>query len=109
MKYLTTLLMCLACISCGTMKTVDAQRDNIIVTYGSSKTYCESIPRVYSGAVYNFCLVYGEPRHQATPTATGDGVPIVFLDFILSSAADTLVLPYTAYLQLTQGSIQVVE
>jgi len=84
---------------CGTAMTViqgdaDAARD-----LRKHKTNCQSIPRVYSGLAYDFCVLDAPPDHS------GFLVPFLLLDLPLSGIFDTLSLPYTIYRQATEGSI----
>ena len=84
---------------CGSVLTLlqddaDAARD-----LRKQKTYCQSIPRIYSGLAYDFCVL------NAPPDPTGFLVPFVLLDLPLSGMFDTLALPYTIYQQLVDGNI----
>lgn len=65
------------------------------------KTYCQSIPRVYSGVAFDFCALH------AAPDPTGVLIPFVLLDIAASGVADTVVLPYTIYRQSRYGSIEI--
>jgi uncharacterized protein YceK len=86
---------------CGTIKTLNDEEgaaDNL----AKWKSNCYSIPRVYSGAAYQFCNLDGPPRsgsHWAAPT--------IAMDLAISGIADTILLPYTGYLQYQQGDIKV--
>jgi len=89
----------LALTGCGTVVTV--LQDDAAAAQGlrRQKTYCQSIPRVYSGLSYDFCVL------NAPPDPTGILVPLVLLDLTLSGALDTVVLPYTIYRQGVDGNI----
>jgi uncharacterized protein YceK len=86
---------------CGTIKTLSDEEgaaDNL----AKWQSNCHSIPRAYSGAAYQFCNLNGPPRsgpHWAAPPIT--------LDMVISGIADTILLPYTGFLQYQQGDIQV--
>lgn len=84
---------------CGTVSTV--LQDDATAAQGlrKQKTYCQSIPRVYSGLAYDFCVL------NAPPDPTGILVPFVLLDLALSGVLDTAVLPYTLYRQGVDGNI----
>ncbi|KPG95240.1 hypothetical protein AEQ67_21710 [Pseudomonas sp. RIT-PI-q] len=84
---------------CGTVSTV--LQDDAAAAQGlrKQKTYCQSIPRVYSGLAYDFCVL------NAPPDPTGILVPFVLLDLALSGLLDTAVLPYTLYRQGVDGNI----
>lgn len=91
---------------CGTVNTV--VRGDAIASRNlkETKTYCESIPRVYSGVSYDFCTLYGAPapEHAWQPSNI---VLTVFFDFLLSGALDTIALPYTIYRQSNDGNIKI--
>ncbi|MDI3275503.1 YceK/YidQ family lipoprotein [Pseudomonas sp. MDT1-16] len=91
----------LALSGCGTAVTV--LQDDAEATRGlrKQKTYCQSIPRIYSGLAYDFCVL------NAPPDPTGFLVPFVLLDLTLSGVLDTVALPYTIYRQTTDGNISI--
>jgi uncharacterized protein YceK len=95
----------LTLVGCGTINTVF--RDDSVASHNLKKaqTYCESIPRIYSGVAYNFCVLNG-PSNIHGPLATGL-VPLMFFDFVASGVFDTVVLPYTVYRQSTDGGIDI--
>ncbi|MCS4248194.1 MULTISPECIES: YceK/YidQ family lipoprotein [unclassified Pseudomonas] len=97
----TTILsvVALALNGCGTLNTV--LRDDVAATreLRNQKTYCQSIPRVYSGLAFDFCLL------NAAPDYTGVLLPLVLVDMAASGVADTVVLPYTIYQQNTLGNL----
>jgi uncharacterized protein YceK len=86
---------------CGTIKTLNDEK-------GASddlarwKSNCQSIPRAYSGVAYQFCNLDAPPRSGPHWAVT----PIA-LDMVVSGVADTLVLPYTGYMQYQHGDIKV--
>ena len=86
---------------CGTAVTVLQDDAEAARALRKQKTYCQSIPRVYSGLAYDFCAL------NAPPDPTGILVPLVLLDLTLSGAFDTVVLPYTLYRQSTDGNIRI--
>lgn len=89
----------LALSGCGTLNTV--LRDDVAATreLRKQKTYCQSIPRVYSGLAFDFCVL------NAPPDYTGVLVPLVLVDLAASGIADTVVLPYTIYQQNMLGNL----
>lgn len=95
----------LTLVGCGTVTTV--LRDDAVVSTDlkKQKTYCQSIPRVYSGVAYDFCVLNGPPNSMGA-VAIND-VPWVYFDFLASGVLDTLVLPYTIYRQSVDGSIDI--
>jgi len=102
---LTALLVATVTVAgCGTLNTVAG--GDVVTRQNLQKahTYCESIPRVYSGVSYDFCLLNGAPS-SGPGWATINSVPLVFLDFGFSGVLDTAALPYTIYRQSADGSI----
>jgi uncharacterized protein YceK len=89
----------LALSGCGTVNTVMQQDHDAARSLRHQKTYCQSIPRVYSGLAYDFCVLNG------SPDPSGFLVPFVLLDMPLSAVFDTLSLPYTIYRQATDGNL----
>ncbi|WP_256345649.1 YceK/YidQ family lipoprotein [Pseudomonas sp. PD9R] len=91
----------LALTGCGTVATVLQDEAEAAQGLRRQKTYCQSIPRIYSGLAYDFCAL------NAPPDPTGILVPLVLLDLALSGALDTVVLPYTVYRQGMDGNIRI--
>ena len=90
---------------CGTINTTfrhDAVASNKLARWDS---HCDSVPRIYSGTVFDYCTLDAEPRK-----ITGsDGFPapaLIVFDMGLSAVADTVLLPYSIYLQNKQGDIK---
>lgn len=101
MKYI--LLLAVYLTGCGTVTTVVQSDMSIGLDLKKSKTSCVEIPRVYSGAAYDFCKV------DSMPETIG---PLFWLEFYvfdlpISIIADTIVLPFTGYQQATKGNIKV--
>jgi len=99
------ILLSLMCIqACGTITTLSESDTQISSRLTKQDTYCESLPRVYSGVSYDFCKLNSKP----TGTAIDVGVGFYLFDGLLSAATDTLVLPYTIVQQSDKGSMQIV-
>ncbi|AQT92171.1 hypothetical protein AOA57_14090 [Pseudomonas sp. 2588-5] len=98
---------------CGTINTVF--RPDVVTSQNlkDSRSHCESVPRIYSGMIYGFCTLNGEPRagkslkDQTLTDHAGNALPIVAIEFVASGVLDTLVLPYTIYRQNKDGSIEI--
>jgi hypothetical protein len=100
--------------ACGTIDTVF--RDESVAKNHMKKadTYCDFLPRVYSGLSYDFCYLNSEPSsHQSYTQITSNGswpqsepVPWPIVDMAFSGILDTAALPYTIYKQRTEGSIE---
>lgn len=86
---------------CGTVNSVIRKDGDTARELRLIKTYCQSIPRVYSGVAFDFCALH------AAPDPTGVLIPFVLLDIAASGVADTVVLPYTIYRQANDGNISV--
>ncbi|MCU1724043.1 YceK/YidQ family lipoprotein [Pseudomonas sp. 5P_5.1_Bac1] len=91
---------------CGTINTVVRGDDVTARNLKEWGTHCASVPRIYSGAVYNFCILNGEPNATAQAPGAPASIPFVIWDIALSGALDTLVLPYTVYRQVEDGNIE---
>ncbi|UVL43439.1 YceK/YidQ family lipoprotein [Pseudomonas sp. B21-040] len=91
----------LALTGCGTAMTVFQDDEDAARGLRKQKTYCQSIPRVYSGLAYDFCVL------NAPPDPTGFLVPFVLLDLTLSGVLDTVCLPYTVYRQTVDGNLSI--
>ncbi len=101
-----TFFLSILMAGCGTVNTVVGGDATASRGLKKAETYCDSIPRVYSGVSYNFCLLHAEP--YAINTQHGiDGVPLLAMDFVLSGMLDTVALPYTIYRQCTDGNIEI--
>ena len=104
-RYVLLAVWCFSLLGCGTVNTVlhgdEVTRRNL----KQEKTYCEAIPRVYSGVSYDLCILNGPP--QDTGLVTLGFVPLQILDFIPSVILDTLALPYTIYRQSEEGNIEI--
>ncbi|MFD1582781.1 YceK/YidQ family lipoprotein [Microbulbifer halophilus] len=64
-------------------------------------TSCESIPRVYSGVSYNACKMHSNSNSIYLAWVLGFYV----FDSVLSTATDTVALPYTIYAQNKRGNL----
>ena len=104
MKYLAILLGPLVLTGCGTINTVFRADEVASHQLTQWQSQCDTVPRVYSGAMLDFCALHAEPGHYSS----GYGQPsagLMLVDMLLSGVADTVVLPYTLYLQHRDGSI----
>ncbi|WP_223545676.1 YceK/YidQ family lipoprotein [Pseudomonas sp. A-B-19] len=94
-------VLSLSLMGCGTAATVLQDEAEAAQGLRRQKTYCQSIPRIYSGLAYDFCVL------NAPPDPTGILVPLVLMDLAVSGALDTVVLPYTIYRQSVDGNISI--
>ncbi|MCF5702214.1 YceK/YidQ family lipoprotein [Pseudomonas syringae] len=86
---------------CGSALTVLQDDADVARDMRKQKTYCQSIPRIYSGLAFDFCVL------NAPPDPTGFLVPFVLLDLPLSGVFDTVSLPYTLYRQIEDGNLNI--
>lgn len=107
MKIVAMIMLALCCCSCATVLTIAPDNNHVRIEYRGKKSYCKDIPRVYSGVMYNFCYLYGEPSRTPNLGSTVGGTPFFVIDATLSLVADTIVIPYTAYQQAEKGNIKV--
>ncbi|PNG44939.1 hypothetical protein A1354_03620 [Pseudomonas asplenii] len=86
-------------VGCGSVLTVLQDDADVARDMRKQKTYCQSIPHIYSGLAFDFCVL------NAPPDPSGFLVPFVLLDLPLSAVFDTVALPYTVYRQVTDGNL----
>lgn len=107
-KIRMTVLMWFAALilsGCGTLTTVFQANSVTRHKLKQVETKCESVPRVYSGMAYDFCLLRGKPSRAALWLFPMPD--LVMVDITLSAALDTVFLPYTIYEQIQRGSIYI--
>lgn len=92
---------------CGTINTVFRSDEVAGHNLKERKTYCDSIPRVYSGVFYDLCVLHAPTNEGKKYSATVGFFPLEIIDFIPSGVLDTLVLPYTIYRQNVDGNIEI--
>ncbi|MDX1679003.1 YceK/YidQ family lipoprotein [Arsukibacterium sp.] len=107
MKTLIPVMVILSLTGCATVKTLPASTTHVSIEHEGKKSYCQSIPRIYSGFSYNLCKLNGEPSRQANLGSSFNNVPFFIIDGTFSFVADTAALPYTLYTQSKHGNIDV--
>lgn len=107
MKGFVPILLVLSTFSCATIKTINPPKNHINISHYGKKSYCENIPRIYSGLSYNICLLYGEPSKSVNIGSSFNNIPFVVIDTAFSAITDTVVLPYTIVMQVDKGSLKV--
>lgn len=107
MKILIAAILIISCTACSTFKTVAPDRGRVDITSQGYDSNCNKIPRIYSGVSYNVCLLNSEPNSNSIGGFGLMGVPLIFIDTVCSAVADTVILPYTIYTQVSDGSIKV--
>ena len=94
----------LALSGCGTAVTMLQDDAETAKDLRQRQTYCQSIPRAYSGLAYDFCILNAPPGNTAG-TAQMGFIPLIFFDLVASGVLDTIILPYTIYRQSEDGSL----
>lgn len=94
-------VLSLALSGCGTVSTVLQDDADAARGLRRHKSYCQSLPRIYSGLAYDFCIL------NAPPDPTGILAPLILLDLSVSGILDTVSLPYTICRQISVGNLQV--
>ncbi len=99
-------MLTLVVTGCGTINTVF--RDDSVTSrnLAKSSSYCGTVPRVYSGVMYDFCILHAPPA-DSDNYGTVQNVYWPVIDSIASAALDTLLLPYTIVRQNDEGSIEI--
>jgi uncharacterized protein YceK len=93
-KNILFFIVLIAINGCSTIYTVSTEPE--ILKQEACSNEC-SIPRVYSGTAFGICGI--------TQKNSGQGGAIMFWDLLLSVPADTVILPFTAFMQVKEGSI----
>ncbi|MFN1651212.1 YceK/YidQ family lipoprotein [Vibrio rotiferianus] len=107
MKKQLALMAALTMQGCATVETINPPNNHVRISHEGKRSYCQDIPKIYSGVNYNMCLLNGEPSYSENTGPKIDGVPFFVFDTVFSAIADTLVLPYTITMQAEKGSIDV--
>ncbi|CAI8935982.1 MULTISPECIES: YceK/YidQ family lipoprotein [Pseudomonas] len=105
MNIQTVLLAVLMLTGCGTVQTVAFSDKASVDQLKAKKTYCGAVPRIYSGATYDFCMLHAERPDDVDAFNYNNASPGLVVDAAVSGVLDTLLLPYTIYKQQTDGSI----
>ena len=105
MKTQAMLLAALLLAGCGTIQTVVRGDEVAAESLKEQKSYCGAVPRIYSGVSYDFCSLNAPLKKGLDAQDHTDAPAVVLIDVVMSSALDTLLLPYTIYRQQADGSI----
>ena len=107
MKTIICIALTLFASACSTIKTVEPTQNHVAISHGKYKSYCKSIPRVYSGISHNICTLYGQSNKSASTNTANHSFDYWAVDSAFSLVSDTIILPYTIYSQIDKGSIDV--
>ncbi|SEE31793.1 YceK/YidQ family lipoprotein [Pseudomonas deceptionensis] len=108
-RYAVLIGLSVSLVGCGTINTVVRGDEVTRRDLQKRNTYCDSIPRVYSGVAYDLCILHGPSKTITQDLVTPVLLPLRLLDLIPSAVLDTLVLPYTIYRQSTDDSIDLAQ
>jgi uncharacterized protein YceK len=97
--------MSLLLSGCGSINTVLRGDEVTSRELIDAKSYCATVPRIYSGVYYDFCVLNAPAPDQ--PSRSGYGMPGLFVDAVACAVLDTVALPYTIYQQSQDGSIEI--
>ena len=108
MKKVTLLMgLIMAISSCSTVTTIAPKNNSVNMGRLGHNSYCNEIPRIYSGVSYVGCLLFSEQGTNKHTRSDASDVPMAIIDGVFSVVADTAVLPYTIYRQSEDGNIKV--
>ena len=92
MNIIITIIFCCLITGCGTILSHVEGDDYVDVGH-------QTLPRVYSGVVLDYRMLY-HPQYSESNNVE----PFFFLDLPISFVLDTVILPYTGYKQIVNGS-----
>jgi len=97
--YIVFLTLISSFLSCATYKTVVPSQQRLIIENRETLEgeECVSIPRIYSGVGYSFCVMTNKVRLKSDHS---DVASLPF-DFV----ADSVLLPYTICRQIFDGNL----
>jgi len=105
MKLIALSALGLVLSGCGSINTVLRGDEVTSRELIDQKSYCATVPRVYSGVYYDFCLLNAPaPEHASR---SGYNMPGLLIDAAVCAVLDTVALPYTVYRQSQDGSIEI--
>ncbi|WP_458717605.1 YceK/YidQ family lipoprotein [Pseudomonas gregormendelii] len=79
----------------------------MVSTLKWSQTNCAALPRVFSGLVYDLCVLNGPPPAEAAVRGPYiNDTPFILFDIIASAVFDVVSLPYTVYSQAAHGNLE---
>ena len=105
MKVQALMLSAVLLTGCGTVQTVAFSDKFSVDQLKTEKTYCGAVPRIYSGATYDFCMLHAEKPDDVDAFNYNNASFGLVVDAAVSGVLDTFLLPYTIYKQQADGSI----
>ncbi|BBM03367.1 YceK/YidQ family lipoprotein [Microbulbifer sp. GL-2] len=104
MNRVITVALTLILAGCGTANTVGGDNYTVGSALTKEGSYCETLPRIYSGVAYNICKMNSKPKNFGTII-----LACTVVDSVFSAALDTAALPYTIYTQNMHGNFDLRE
>lgn len=86
---------------CASIATWSSSDPALAQFLQNRRTHCESLPRIYSGFLFDYCWLDSEPQ----PVYGSAPMLLLIADGLLSGIADTVALPFTLVQQRQQGDI----
>lgn len=107
MRFLSLCCLLYGLSGCGTINSVFVPDPVVVSTLKWSQTNCAALPRVFSGFVYDLCVLNGPPRAEAGVRGLHvNDTPFILFDIMASAVFDVVLLPYTAYYQIAYGNLE---
>jgi len=91
-------------VGCGTFNTVTKTNEAINRDMVAKGTYCETVPRVYSGVSYDFCRLNAKTKDVIYANVA---LSFILTDILFSAVTDTVVLPFSIAQQVNHGSVEI--
>ncbi len=106
MKIISFLLGVCVLSGCGSIATLSATDDNVTSNLRNIGSYCGTVPRIYSGVVYDYCSMLSDHTSRWSLVWF---VPVGFyaVSMLGSAVVDTVALPYTIPAQGKNGSYHI--
>jgi len=108
--YISAVLLILPIINsgCGSVRTLAPDAESQLATNPNyRKTDCKSVPRIYSGVCLDVCMAFIGPPGDIEGERTKGTLSMYMLDILLSGVIDTVVLPYTLVMQVSDGNYRI--
>jgi len=103
MNKITVTFLLLSLSGCGSLNTLSKSDQTLALNLKRQNTYCESMPRVYSGVAYDFCYLHSNPGGVYLDWVLG----FYLIDGVASTLVDTVLLPYSGYKQYRDGNLNI--
>ncbi|WP_159931131.1 YceK/YidQ family lipoprotein [Oceanicoccus sp. KOV_DT_Chl] len=102
-KHALTAVSVILLSGCGSLTVLTNSDQDVAENLKKQKTYCTSLLRVSGGVSYNLCKLHSYPERNYIDWY----LAFYFFDTALSAVTDTVVLPYSIYLQVEEGNMPI--